>query len=692
VNTRVDRGPWRGLVHDLASIERSKLAVALGLRLSLALVPPLVIGVALGYTGDGVSAAVGALLVGFVSFEGRYRSTLRNMALAAIGVTISAFLGAVLADHLVLLLGALFVWGVLGGLIAAFGPGPAMVAMQTVDVLVVFSAIAMGLSSAVIQALWVLAGALLAIVVVLVTWPALNLDHEARAVGAIYRRLGSYARAATPDPPPLEQLTEGAEWLGDPNPFADPDRLNRLRELYQRAQDIRLALAALVLEAREEGELRPVLERAAIELEAIAARLGIREQRGRRRRRDEAQVVFPGAPWPKVSHAAVAVLVSEIERARELVGVFTSERARATVPHPRWPDASIDETVTRRVRALASLFRSDRGLILQALRLGFVLVVGQLLASLLKLPNGYWVPMTAAVVLQGNLTGTVERTLARIGGTLIGAVAMTEFAFLLAPNEGVLIVVAVALAWATYATFRANYALYSVFLTSEVVVLFAMLGVPVGVTSAERAVATVIGALLALGAALLVPRSKRGLLPGALALALRTQGVYLSNVLDASRHPEDGTVAHLRELALAARTARQRAANLLEELAKEPGAVGLLEAAGLLVSQIGSLALAGLALNAELLSGVVQRRIPDELAEFVQETTEQAASALERGELAPLPEQEMLEQLSSSEPRLSELAESVARIPSLCREVVQAQRRGGLLRTLVTERIPRDAR
>jgi len=691
VRVRVDRGPWRGLVHDLASIQRSKLAIALGLRLSLALVPPLVIGVALGYTGDGVSAAVGALLVGFVSFEGRHRSTMRNMALASVGVTISAFLGAVVADHLGALLVALFVWGVLGGLVSAFGPGPSMVAMQTVDVLVVFSAIAMSLSSAVIQALWVLAGALLAMVVVLLTWPVLNLDHEARAVGEIYHRLGNYAQAASPEPPPLEQLTEGAEWLGDPNPFGDPDRLNSLRELYQRAQDIRLALAALVLEAREEedGGRRSVLERAAIELQAIAVQLGVRSQRGRFRRRAEAQLVLPGAPWPDVAEPAAAVLVDEIEQARGLVGGFASDRARVVLPHPRRPDASIDETVLRRVRALASLVQGDRGLVLQALRLGLVLVVGQLIASLLKLPNGYWIPMTAAVVLQGNLTGTLERTLARIGGTLIGAVAMTELAFLLAPNEGVLIVVTVLLTWATYATFRANYALYSVFLTSEVVVLFAMLGAPVGVTSAERAVATTIGALLALGAALLVPRSRRRQLPAALAAALRSQGLYLSAVLEALAGQEEGTVDRLRELALAARTARQRAANLVEELAKEPGTAGLLEAAGVLVSQIGSLALAGLALNAELLSGEIHRRVPDGLAQLVRETMEAAATALEHGELAPLPEQEVVKELAGGDRRLQEAVEAVSRVASLCREVVAVQRRGGLWRALVPERASR---
>jgi len=684
--TRSGRGPWRGLVHDLASIERSKLAIALGLRLSFALVPPLVLGVALGYTGDGVSAAVGALLVGFVSFEGRHRSTMRNMALAAVGVTISAFLGAVLAAHLALLLVALFAWGVLGGLVAALGPGPSMVAMQTIDVLVVFSAIAMGLESAVVQALWVLAGALLAMGVVLLTWPVLNLDHEARAVGEIYRRLAGYARAASPEPPPLEQLTEGAEWLGDPNPFGDPGRLNRLRELYQRAQDIRLALAALVLEAREEVEgSRAVLERAAIELQAIATQLGVRTPRGLLRRRSASQLVLPGAPWPEVTEPGALLLIDEIEQARGLVGAFSSDRGRVVLPHPRRPGASLDETVLRRARALASLVQGDRGLVLQALRLGLVLVAGQLIASLLKLPNGYWVPMTAAVVLQGNLTGTVQRTLARIGGTLIGAVAMTELAFLLAPNEGVLIVVTVLLTWATYATFRANYALYSVFLTSEVVVLFAMLGAPVGVTSAQRAIATTIGALLALGAALVMPRSKRRQLPGALAAAVRSQGRFLSAVLEALAHQEAGAEARLRELALAARTARQRAANLVEELAKEPGTSGLLEAAGVLVSQIGSLALAGLALNAELLARNPRRRASEALAGLVAETMESSASALEHGELAPLAQEELLAQLAAGERRLEEVVEAVARVASLCRELVERQRRGGRLRALVGE-------
>ena len=56
----------------------------------------------------------------------------------------------------------------------------------------------------------------------------------------------------------------------------------------------------------------------------------------------------------------------------------------------------------------------------------------------LALPNGYWIPMTAAIVMKGTLRQTFQRGLARIIGTLAGAALATLIAATLRPDPWIL--------------------------------------------------------------------------------------------------------------------------------------------------------------------------------------------------------------------------------------------------------------
>ncbi|MHB8191031.1 MAG: FUSC family protein [Ferrimicrobium sp.] len=618
----VKNGPWRALLDDVASIERSGMAVSVGLRCALGMLPPLIIGVATGYVGDGVSAAVGALVVGFVSFEGRYRSTLRNMILASIGVTISAFVGAVAASHLVVLLLVLAIWGFLGGLAGAFGSGISMAAMQAVEVLVVFSGLGMGIESATVQALWILGGALLQIVLLLLTWPTRRLDGETASVGEVYRRLASYARSASLTAPPADQLMSGADWLGDPNPLGDPSAIVVLKELFQLAQDIRLSLSALVFRARgkygkddEEAQWAiGFLGQTATLLSAIGDQLcmstSLRAKArpwSRRHRRLLADSIDLHEPVVDESKTILGLLTRQLKRALSLTEEVMSTSSHVVLPGLNRSEGSLDETVRRRLSGFRKILATDTELLFHAGRLVLVLVTGTYLAHILALPNGYWVPMTAAVVLQGDFSGTVQRGLARLGGTLIGAVAVTELAALVVPARGVLIAVIVLLTWCTYATYRANYFLYSIFLTSDVVVMFTMIGSPVGTTAQERAVATALGGAIAITVFLLWPTWRRRLLPRSLAAMVRTQGAYAAAVLRSfdvslANKIEIPNGEELRVLAVSARSSRQLAATLLEGMSTEPGTEqAAVAAAGAILGQVNFCALLALALNAELL-------------------------------------------------------------------------------------------
>jgi len=618
-------GPWRALLDDIASVERSGMAVSVGLRCALGMLPPLIIGVTTGFIGDGVSAAVGALVVGFVSFEGRYRSTLRNMVLASIAVTVSAFVGALAASHLLALLAVLAIWGFLGGLAGAFGPGMSMAAMQAVEVLVVFSALGMGVESSTIQALWVLGGAVFQIILLVLTWPTRRLDGEMASVGEVYRRLAAYARTAPATAPAADQLAAGADWLGDPNPLGDPEAIVTLKELFQLAQDIRLSLSALVFDASSpamddatESEpsrwARDFLQQSAVILAAIGDQLclatSLRAKAriwSRRHRRNLASSLDLVVPDTDEAKPILGLVGRQLDRALTLAGDISASGSRVVLPGLNRGEGNLDETLRRRLRGFRTILTTDSELLFHAGRLVAVLVAGTYLAHAFALGNGYWVPMTAAVVLQGDFSGTVQRGLARLAGTLIGAVAVTELAALVVPSHELLIVVIVVLTWGTYATYRANYFLYSIFLTSDVVAMFAMIGSPVAATAEERALATAIGGVIAIAVFVLWPTWRRRLLPGALASMVRAQGIYAAAVLrsfDVSRAGanDDGATEEIRVTSVSARSSRQLAATLLEGMSTEPGTQqAAISTAGAILSQVNFCALLALALNAELL-------------------------------------------------------------------------------------------
>jgi fusaric acid resistance family protein len=137
--------------------------------------------------------------------------------------------------------------------------------------------------------------------------------------------------------------------------------------------------------------------------------------------------------------------------------------------------------------------------------LGLSVAAGVVVFRVVGLPNGYWVPMTVLLVLRwGGLQVTLGRAMARGLGTLAGAGAVTLFAALAQPAPGTLIGFGLAAAWACYAVQWVNYAMLSVGVTAYVVLGFALAGLPEPIIAVHRALATVIGAVVAVAGQLAV--------------------------------------------------------------------------------------------------------------------------------------------------------------------------------------------
>jgi hypothetical protein len=116
----------------------------------------------------------------------------------------------------------------------------------------------------------------------------------------------------------------------------------------------------------------------------------------------------------------------------------------------------------------------------------------------LHLPNGYWAPMTAVLVLKPQWSNTLSRGIARLSGTLVGAGAAVLLAHWLLLPVWASFVLAVAAAWGCYATQAVNYALFSFCITLYIVFLFRFGGFGERSAAELRLLNTAIGGGIAL--------------------------------------------------------------------------------------------------------------------------------------------------------------------------------------------------
>jgi len=122
----------------------------------------------------------------------------------------------------------------------------------------------------------------------------------------------------------------------------------------------------------------------------------------------------------------------------------------------------------------------------------------------LHFSSGYWIPMTALLVLKPGLADTANRAIARTLGTVAGAWLLSLLVAHLTPSNLTLAVLATMFAWLSYATLNVNYALFAVFLTGYIVFLLSLAHIPGGEIAVRRAVCTATGGAIALTVRLLV--------------------------------------------------------------------------------------------------------------------------------------------------------------------------------------------
>jgi uncharacterized membrane protein YccC len=144
----------------VTQVPRAALAPVRGLRLAAGVMLPLALGVLLGHPQYGVYAALGALPSGFAAMFGRGRKRAGGVALAAAGMGLGAFVGALAAGNppLLILTAAAFAYA--AGIVGAFSDRVAVAALQWPGALLIATSTPDGTRQAAIRGALVLAGGL----------------------------------------------------------------------------------------------------------------------------------------------------------------------------------------------------------------------------------------------------------------------------------------------------------------------------------------------------------------------------------------------------------------------------------------------------------------------------------------------------------------------------------------------------
>ncbi len=282
------------------------------------------------------------------------------------------------------------------------------------------------------------------------------------------------------------------------------------------------------------------------------------------------EVAAVGVPRP--SRVGPALVAAVGEHARALAGQLrAAERLAADVAGAPWRPALPALSLARPLRlavlarrllvsgreTLAANWSLRSPQLRHGVRLMVVLPLCELLALLTSLPRGYWITLTAGVVLRPDFGATLSRGATRVAGTLVGA-ALAGLIVLGRPTGAATVVLVGLLAFGALATFQASYALFSCALTALVVVLLGIVTTDSLGTAGYRTLATVIGGAIALAAYLAWPTWSAGDAVESLGRLVLAQREYLGQVLStvSGEIERDG-----RALAGAARSARiERAA------------------------------------------------------------------------------------------------------------------------------------
>jgi len=573
----------------------SQFAPGAAIRCAAGVAIPLIVGTLLHSPQVAAFGAMGAVSVGFGSFLGTERGSANVMVAASFAMGAATIAGSLAADSTLAAIAVAAAAAFCGGFLVVFGVAASFIGLQVIIATLIAGGLHSGSHDVFLAGALVAAGGLAQTCLAVLVWPARFFSNERRAVAAAYRSLAAYA-GALPAPEPIAP---------EPHTFAATGDVLVYRALLQEAERLRASLALLATRhamlSRSHAKCIADLTRAlATVLSEIAG--AVQE---RRAPEDEARRwgMLAACARDLPSGDGLDALLGQLRAAWRTSGTLASRSARTIpagvrpVPLPRVRD--LLTTVAANLSPASAAFR-------HSVRLAVAVGLAEATYRLASLPRGYWMPMTAALLLKPDFADTFRRSVARVAGTLLGAAIATAIVHLWSPPPAALVALVLGLVWACYAVFRVNYALFTVCLTGYLVFLLMLSGVGEMTAASLRAEYTVAGGVLALLVYVAWPSWSGHSVRGALADVLESHRAYVDALLSGIESGHVPTEERLGGLRSVARLARSNAEAAIERMAHEPARAATFDPQVALdvLAALRRNALAALALHAAVEHGV----------------------------------------------------------------------------------------
>jgi len=615
------------VLESLVRIKRPDVPWRVVIRNTAAVALPLGIGLATGYPQVGLGVAAGALNTMFSDQPGPYRQRLRQLLLASLAAGTASLLGFLIGAHLLPMLLATALFGFCGGLLVVFGTDTARVGMTSMILLVITAATPVPLAQAATAAALIVCGGLLLTLFSLAAWPLQRYWPERQALATVYGELAALARQHAHDDADAPALTDAITTLQHTllgRHRAHGRAMEAFGVLLELAERIRLELTAMDEWHATDAHYRAFRQQVAQVLEGVAAAL------------QQGETPADAARALQHVQARETDLDADAAAQRATTGLNAHVHAltgqlAAAVRNADWAGSRGELRARAAETQLPAALRSNSGLATlranltvhsvafrHAVRTAVCLTAALGLSRLLDLPHGYWLPMTAAIVLRPDFAATFNFGLLRMLGTIAGLVLTTVLLHVTPaqPWAHVLLLAILCMLFRYLAS--AHYGIAVAALTGTVVILLSFEGVNSGVAVMDRVINTSLGCGMALLAYVAWPTWERGRARAALATMLDAYADYLAALARPAQR-----AAH-RETRTAARTCRSNAQASIERMRAEPATPqALLAVARALFANGNRLARTAMALEA-MIDASDALPEPTETGNFV----ELAASAL----------------------------------------------------------------